>query len=127
MGTYKSGSTKGDPKIGVAVLVCIVLLIGLGISFSTHDDGHKYKPAPMPTITIVPPTYSPFTIPTSTPSSVPPAVDDATTEAQRADNPRGNVKAGSFCSPAGATGYTSAGTRMVCSKGSDGKYRWRKG
>jgi hypothetical protein len=123
MGTYKSGPTKGDPKIGVAVLVCIVLLIGLGISFSTHDDGHKYKPTPMPTITIVPPTYSPFTIPTS----APPTVDDATTEVQRANNPQGKVKAGSFCSPAGATGYTSAGTRMVCSKGSDGKYRWRKG
>jgi hypothetical protein len=126
MGTYKSGSTKGDPKIGAAVLACIVLLIGLGISFSNHDDGYHYKPDPLPTITFNPPTYSPFSIPSSATPSALPSVEDATTDAQRA-NPRGNVKAGTYCSPAGATGYTSAGTRMVCSKGSDGKYRWRQG
>jgi uncharacterized membrane protein YgcG len=35
------------------------------------------------------------------------------------------VHPGSFCSPAGATGVTSAGTLMVCGPGSDGRNRWR--
>ncbi|MFE2168289.1 hypothetical protein ACFXB3_25015 [Streptomyces sp. NPDC059447] len=36
------------------------------------------------------------------------------------------VHPGSFCSPAGATGVTSAGTPMVCGPGSDGRNRWHK-
>ncbi|WP_217182392.1 hypothetical protein [Streptomyces sp. AC495_CC817] len=35
------------------------------------------------------------------------------------------VHPGSFCSPPGATGVTSAGTPMVCGPGSDGRNRWR--
>ncbi|MFJ8210599.1 hypothetical protein [Streptomyces sp. NPDC096033] len=37
------------------------------------------------------------------------------------------VHAGSFCSPSGATGITSAGTPMVCGPGSDGRNRWKRG
>ncbi|MEU3404936.1 hypothetical protein ABZ766_13445 [Streptomyces sp. NPDC006670] len=36
------------------------------------------------------------------------------------------VHAGSFCSPSGATGVTSAGTPMVCGSGSDGRNRWKR-
>ncbi|MEV7729614.1 hypothetical protein AB0P15_33585 [Streptomyces sp. NPDC087917] len=36
------------------------------------------------------------------------------------------VHPGSFCSPAGASGVTSAGTAMVCGPGSDGRNRWKK-
>ncbi|MCX5387475.1 Stk1 family PASTA domain-containing Ser/Thr kinase [Streptomyces sp. NBC_00083] len=36
----------------------------------------------------------------------------------------GTVHPGSFCSPAGATGVTTAGTPMVCGPGSDGRNRW---
>lgn len=36
----------------------------------------------------------------------------------------GTVHPGSFCSPAGATGVTAAGTPMVCGPGSDGRDRW---
>ncbi|AZQ38103.1 PASTA domain-containing protein [Streptomyces cyaneochromogenes] len=36
----------------------------------------------------------------------------------------GTVHPGSFCSPAGATGVTAAGTPMVCGPGSDGRNRW---
>lgn len=34
------------------------------------------------------------------------------------------VHPGAFCSPPGALGYTSAGTRMICGPGSDGRNRW---
>ncbi|WP_236579814.1 PASTA domain-containing protein [Streptomyces sp. HM190] len=37
----------------------------------------------------------------------------------------GTVHPGSFCSPAGATGVSKAGTPMVCGPGSDGRNRWR--
>ncbi|MFI2374857.1 PASTA domain-containing protein [Streptomyces sp. NPDC018964] len=37
----------------------------------------------------------------------------------------GTVHPGSYCSPAGATGVTKAGTPMVCGPGSDGRNRWR--
>ncbi|WP_282700309.1 PASTA domain-containing protein [Streptomyces sp. CC219B] len=37
------------------------------------------------------------------------------------------VHPGSYCSPAGATGVTSAGTPMICGPGSDGRNRWRRG
>ncbi|MEU6809786.1 PASTA domain-containing protein [Streptomyces sp. NPDC046831] len=36
----------------------------------------------------------------------------------------GVVHPGSFCSPAGATGVTEAGTPMICGPGSDGRNRW---
>jgi hypothetical protein len=37
----------------------------------------------------------------------------------------GIVHPGAFCSPQGATGTTTAGTRMVCEPASDGRNRWR--
>jgi uncharacterized membrane protein YgcG len=36
----------------------------------------------------------------------------------------GTVRAGSFCSPAGATGVSSTGKPMVCGPASDGRNRW---
>ncbi|MEU6113408.1 PASTA domain-containing protein [Streptomyces sp. NPDC047117] len=36
----------------------------------------------------------------------------------------GTVHPGAFCSPAGATGVTTAGTPMVCGPASDGRNRW---
>lgn len=39
----------------------------------------------------------------------------------------GTVHPGSFCSPAGARGVTSAGTPMVCGPASDGRNRWHSG
>ncbi len=36
----------------------------------------------------------------------------------------GVVHPGAFCSPAGATGHTVAGTPMVCGPASDGRNRW---
>jgi hypothetical protein len=36
----------------------------------------------------------------------------------------GIVHPGAFCSPQGATGRTTAGTRMVCEPASDGRNRW---
>ncbi|MCX4912056.1 Stk1 family PASTA domain-containing Ser/Thr kinase [Streptomyces sp. NBC_00687] len=38
----------------------------------------------------------------------------------------GTVHPGSFCSPAGAAGVSSAGTPMVCGPGSDGRDRWHR-
>ncbi|MEU5121881.1 PASTA domain-containing protein [Streptomyces asoensis] len=38
----------------------------------------------------------------------------------------GTVHPGSFCSPAGAAGVSSAGTPMVCGPGSDGRNRWHR-
>lgn len=37
----------------------------------------------------------------------------------------GTVHPGSFCSPQGATGHTTAGTPMVCEPASDGRDRWQ--
>jgi hypothetical protein len=38
----------------------------------------------------------------------------------------GVVHPGAFCSPAGATGHTAAGTPMVCGPASDGRNRWHR-
>ena len=38
----------------------------------------------------------------------------------------GTVKAGAFCSHAGQTGVTSAGTPMACQRAADGKLRWSR-
>ncbi|RRQ24963.1 hypothetical protein DK926_25655 [Rhodococcus sp. Eu-32] len=35
------------------------------------------------------------------------------------------VHPGSFCSVPGDTGFTTAGTLMVCGEGSDGRDRWK--
>jgi hypothetical protein len=43
-----------------------------------------------------------------------------------AGNPIGAVHPGAFCSPEGAIGYTSAGTRMRCTlKAGEKQPRWR--
>jgi hypothetical protein len=54
------------------------------------------------------------TAPKPTPSSPAPSPPD-----------EGIVHPGAFCSPQGATGRTTAGTRMVCEPASDGRNRWR--
>lgn len=62
----------------------------------------------------------------------PPA--DADTKAQKATATTTTTRAaslpvvhpGAFCSPPGKMGQTTKGTRMKCSKASDGRYRWKK-
>ncbi|WP_344060836.1 HNH endonuclease family protein [Terrabacter lapilli] len=67
-------------------------------------------PAPQPTVKPAP---KPAPQPSPSPSPAAPA-------------PRQGVHPGAFCSPAGALGYTSAGTLMRCSyKAGDTRARWR--
>ena len=70
-------------------------------------------PAPTPTSPLVP---APDPTPTAEPA--PPAAPPS--------NDQGIVHPGAFCSPAGATGRTAAGTPMICtSTATDSRDRWR--
>ncbi|MGO4603655.1 HNH endonuclease family protein [Terrabacter sp. 2YAF2] len=75
-------------------------------------------PAPKPTVAPAPhPTVTPAPRPAPQPSPSP---------SPAAPSPRQGVHPGAFCSPAGALGYTSAGTLMRCSyKSGDTRARWR--
>jgi len=74
--------------------------------------------APAPTTTTRPATTTTIAAPTTTTTAAP----TTTTQAVASVHP------GAFCSPDGAVGYTSAGTRMVCSTTpADSRDRWRAG
>jgi len=75
------------------------------------------------------PTVAPAPHPTVTPAARPaprPAPQPSPSPSPAAPAPRQGVHPGAFCSPAGALGYTSAGTLMRCSyKAGDIRARWR--
>jgi hypothetical protein len=76
-------------------------------------------PPPVPRPVAPAPTTPPAPAPRPAPA---PAAPPAAPAGQQGVHP------GAFCSPGGATGYTSAGTRMVCSTtASDSRNRWRSG
>ncbi|MER7273555.1 hypothetical protein ABT369_03785 [Dactylosporangium sp. NPDC000244] len=72
-------------------------------------------PPPTPAATTKKPAPAKTTTKPPAPKTTPPA-----------GNPVGNVHPGAFCSPEGAIGYTSAGTRMRCTlKAGEKQPRWR--
>lgn len=117
MGTYKR--TK---NASVAIMLLAILLLGFlaFLSDEDEDDLPDLKHMPTPTVTLDIPAYP-------SPSVTEPSYVSSAQETAVQSVPRGTVKAGSFCSQAGAIGYTGTGARMVCTKGSDGRYRWRQG
>ncbi len=81
--------------------------------------------------------YNPITVHTTSatttaaPATTPATARSATpspTATKAVENDQGTVHAGSFCSPAGATGHTSAGTSMVCgtTANSPDRTRWHR-
>ncbi|MGI5243303.1 hypothetical protein [Dactylosporangium sp. CA-139066] len=89
------------------------------------------SPTPAVTDTVVPTTVPP--VPTPAVTTKKPAPVNTTTKppappktTKPAGNPGPIVHPGAFCSPEGAIGYTSAGTRMRCTlKAGEKQPRWR--
>lgn len=73
------------------------------------------RPAPKPA-----PKPAPSVAPKTAPEPVDPPADNDTGGSPSV----GTAHAGSFCSPAGATGVSSRGKPMICGPASDGKNRW---
>ncbi|WP_425462006.1 HNH endonuclease family protein [Mycetocola tolaasinivorans] len=77
------------------------------------------KPAvpAVPSVPAVPPAPAPAPAPPAPPAPAPPKYEPVPPSG-------GTVRPGSFCTPAGATGYTVKGTPMVCGVAKGGRLRW---
>ena len=129
---YTNRQINGAVLITIGWIVVLICCCGT-ISNAIESDN---KP---PKIDVTHQTTPPTTEPaTTTPATTEPAAP--TTTAKKQNNPAqgGNnydpdpdtdiptVHPGSFCSPRGALGRTSAGTLMRCQPGSDGRNRWSR-
>jgi len=146
-------SFRGWPRWAQSTTWGFVALIGLYVIGATSGSSRRNTSAPTTTstttthpantsTTIVAPSTTTSIAPLATtapPSTTTPPTTQATptsayppVTAQSATQPPATspsasltVHPGSYCDPPGATGVTSAGTPMVCSIASDGRYRWR--
>lgn len=87
------------------------------------------SPSPSPSISISPPEPPPVEVPPMVEAPVPPPIEEPTIPdpPSEPDNAQTGVRAGSYCSPAGAVGRTSVGTIVTCtSTASDSRNRWRR-
>lgn len=110
----------------------ILTIVGIAASTlvacsTTNTSGNPQPVLPsttVPTTPTAPTTQQPTIIPTvdRIPTHTP-----TTTRAPAPTTKRtktSTVHPGAYCSPRGATGSTTAGTRMVCGTAKDGKLRW---
>lgn len=127
---YTNKQINGTVMITFAWIMILICCCG---TISNAIEDNNKPPKIDVTHQITPPTTEPAT---TTPATTEPAAP--TTTAKKQNNPAtaGNnddndtnlptVHPGSFCSPQGALGRTSAGTLMRCQPGSDGRNRWAR-
>jgi len=112
----------------------ILTIVGIAASTlvacsTTNTSGNPQPVLPsttVPTTPTAPTTQQPTIIPTV---DLTPAPTRTKTKAPAPTTKRtktSTVHPGAYCSPRGATGSTTAGTRMVCGTAKDGKLRWIK-
>ncbi|WP_426509370.1 hypothetical protein ACPPVO_01380 [Dactylosporangium sp. McL0621] len=104
-------------------------LVGVAPSAVSSES---VSPSPSVAPVIVPTTAPAVPVPVVTTKNPTPAKTKTTTKPPApkttapAGGPVGNVHPGAFCSPEGAIGYTSAGTRMRCTRNAgENQPRWR--
>lgn len=115
-------------SLAIIGLVTIVMIASsCSTSGSSSNRHRRQKPTPTPTdVTRAPSTVTATTPPITAASSskgmnpVPPSEDPQANDADPV------VRSGAFCSHLGDSGHTSAGTKMRCSLGTDGRKRWAR-
>lgn len=144
----KWAMTRASRRTPAALLAALIAAVLLATAGCTTGSTPPVEPAPTHVVDSASPAASPspteFPSPTPTESSPAPASPTRPAVAPPPARPpvhtnppppppapplppaRGSVHPGAFCSPEGATGHTSAGTLMVCSKtATDHRLRWR--
>lgn len=126
-----------DPAPGPAAKGAVVELGVVKDDEACPTAAQVTSTTPAPTTTLSPattmqpavaaprPAPKPAPEPSAAPEPAPEPVDPPADNDSGGSPSVGTVHAGSFCSPAGATGVSSKGKPMVCGPASDGRNRWQ--